>query len=281
MSGEINLTQDKDGRADKRTGVCIHPALTTGDLTVFNPNSTIAKCKATCDTGSWPEQHTSNLQPGPEGIGPARKHPLCKATLTRRHGGFTGLPIWHLAPSSHQPLRPSTAAAAAAAPCNRPKAAASGPTVRQFSTQSQSRAVRLTSKPIVPPKSTGRQTWCRPLSHAHASTHPARQSCICHRGLTPSSPWRVGDNLQFRCEGSKPTPPGPHIKQRTTLLTITYPSPRFEFRAHRDSALRRGSPGRLWQLTTGAPERRRSRRQLNLRSSDSHTDSATRASSAG
>lgn len=188
MSGEINLTQDKDGRADKHSGDCIHPALTTGDLTVQSELHHSVKCKATCDTGSWPEQHTSNLQPGLEGIGPARKHQLCKVTLTRRHGGSTGLPIWHLAPSSHQPLRPSSTAAAEAAatgprPSNSsPKAAASVgsdcPPILNLQSQSQSRAVRLTNKPIVPPESTGRQTWCRPFSHAHASTHPARQSCI-------------------------------------------------------------------------------------------------------
>lgn len=103
----------------------------------------------------------------------------------RRLYGSSHLAFGPLVPST--PPTSSTAAADTAAtgprPSNSsPKAAASVgsdcPPILNLQSQSQSRAVRLTNKPIVPPESTGRQTWCRPFSHAHASTHPARQSCI-------------------------------------------------------------------------------------------------------
>lgn len=179
--------------------------------------------QATCDTGSWPEQHTSTLQPGPEGIGPAREHPLCKATLTRRHGGSTGLPIWHLAPSSHQPLRPSTAAAAESAPCKLQQAQGCSvgsncpPILHLPVAVTGCPSHQQTNRPAQIHRQTDLVQAIFPRPRIHASRPPVLHP-VCHRGLTPSSPRRVGDNLQFRCEVPMPTPPGPHIDTTDDLV---------------------------------------------------------------
>lgn len=56
-----------------------------------------------------------------------------------------------------------------------------------------------------------------PRPRIYASRPPVLHP-VCHRGLTPSSPRRVGDNLQFRCEVPMPTPPGPHIDTTDDLV---------------------------------------------------------------
>ena len=159
MSREINLTQDKDGRADKH--ICIQPAFdylgSDRSIRAWCPplskasrgDASATHFYITCDSGSWPEQHTSN----PASKAFDRPGNIC--ARQRRQGGTAALRVFPFGiwppPPIHVPTPPTraptaeAAAAAAAGPkpssSSSPKAAASGPTVRsvrQFSISSRS-----------------------------------------------------------------------------------------------------------------------------------------------
>lgn len=254
MSGEINLTQDKDGRADKHNW-SLHPScIHRGSDRV---QSELHHCQMQGDLRHRKLARTAHLEPSTR----LRRHWTGPRTSTvqgnidttaRRLYGSSHLAFGPLVPSTPPALhgcssRSSTLQQAQGCsvgsncpPILNPVAVTGCPSHQQ--TNRPARIHRQTDDLV-------QALFPRPRIHA---SRPPVLHPVCHRGLTPSSPWRVGDNLQFRCEGSKPTPPGPHIKQRTTLLTITYPSPRFEFRAHHDSALR---PTRFARASLAAHDR--------------------------
>jgi hypothetical protein len=61
-----NLTQDKDGRADKH--ICIHPALATGNLTVQRQGDAGAAFSCPCHLRQRELARTAHLEPGLESI---------------------------------------------------------------------------------------------------------------------------------------------------------------------------------------------------------------------